>query len=226
MKIMNRFLFRFLIMALFSVSYPLWAEDNDVKDTQYVTDKLRLSLYKKADSNSGTIKLLISGDRVQILERTGPYSRIRTEDGETGWVKNGFLVSQATDSFLLLEEQEKNRILSEQLGKYSNTKKIIEDYENTISLMTQDIETIQGELNQSRQEQDRLTLSNSKLQEQIAAYDQEGYSFNWTEIEKLIQHFWYFALSFILILFLLGYLFGKRSVEAQLRRRFQGVKVL
>ena len=80
------------------------AEEQEVKEKKYVTDKLRLSLYKEADSGSGTLRLLISGDLVYVLERSGPYSKVRTEDGTTGWVKNGFLQNLATSTYQLIEE--------------------------------------------------------------------------------------------------------------------------
>ena len=122
----------------------------ETKEKKYVTDKLRLSLYKKADSNSGTIKLLISGDALDVLERTGPYSKVRTAEGETGWVKNGFLVSIPTASFLLIEEQKKNKELVSQLEKYSNTQKIVDDYEDTIQKMNSESDLTNEELIKSR----------------------------------------------------------------------------
>ena len=82
--------------ALASESAPTEAvakEPIEVKERKYVTDKLRLSLYKQANDRSGTLKLLVSGDVLGILERQGPYSKVRTSEGDIGWVKNGFLVS-------------------------------------------------------------------------------------------------------------------------------------
>jgi len=92
----------FIYLIIFTLSFSVWGQDaasdnneiseqnlkQEVKERQYVTDKLRLSLYKKADSNSGTLKLLSSGDVLDVLERSGPYSKVITVDGKTGWVKN------------------------------------------------------------------------------------------------------------------------------------------
>ena len=198
-------------------------ETLEVKDKQYVTDKLRLSLYKQADAKSGTIKLLTSGDALEILERAGPYSKVRTAEGDIGWVKNGFLVSTPTASFLLLEEQKKNQILAQQLEQYSDTKNLVADYENTISKMTDDYKQIEQSFNESNQKLEQFTQQNEELNAQIAA-SQEG-KLTLSDLGFLLKNYWYFVVISILVLFVLGLVVGREMVEAKVRRKFQGVKV-
>jgi len=198
----------------------------DVKESKYVTDKLRLSLYKKADSNSGTIKLLVSGDRLDVLERSGPYSRVRTKQGEVGWVKNGFLVNTPTSSYLLLAEQQKNEQLSQQLDKYANTEKLMQDYENTIQQLQQNNEKLLQELQLSKQASEGLTGQIHELQKQIDMISEPEYGLTIEQIMLLIYQYWYFALSILLMMFVSGLFIGRKMIKAQVNRRFQGVKVL
>ncbi|MCP4075026.1 MAG: TIGR04211 family SH3 domain-containing protein [Gammaproteobacteria bacterium] len=230
----------FIYLIIFTLSFSVWGQDaasdnneiseqnlkQEVKERQYVTDKLRLSLYKKADSNSGTLKLLSSGDVLDVLERSGPYSKVITVDGKTGWVKNGFLVSIPTASFLLKDELEKNENLSRQLEKLSNTQKIIDDYENTIIKMNADNQNTVEELSKIKQEFDQISEENNTFKDEIDSYKQNKNQISLKDIIDLALLYWYLILVVVLVFFIIGFLIGKNMVEAKIKKRFQGVKVL
>lgn len=199
------------------------SSEETVQEIKYVTDKLRLSLYKQPDSKSGTIKLLVSGDVLDVLAISGPYSKVRTKQGDTGWVKNGFLVPDPTDSYQLIEEQKKNKILSQQLDKYANTQQLVDDYENTISRMNEDQQQLQQDLDQRKLLVEELQQERDGLIEQIEA-SQQG-SLTLDDILFLAKQYWYVLVGIILLLFLFGFIVGKALVESQVRNRFQGVKV-
>ncbi len=74
------------------------------KDGQYVTDQLRLSLYANANSSSQVLKLLQSGDLLEIEQIQGPYALVTAPDGTRGWVKRGFLVTKPTYNILYRDE--------------------------------------------------------------------------------------------------------------------------
>ena len=197
--------------------------EQEVQEVKYVTDKLRLSLYKRADPGSGTIKLLISGDELDVLEKSGPYSKVRTKAGLVGWVKNGFLLPTPTDSFLLIEEQEKNKILAQQIEKYADSKQLVTEYENTIKQMETDAEQLTTDLEKARQDLQELTDKNATLNEQLDRNLQEGISLQ--DVKKILLHYWYFVAAFGLFMLLIGFTSGREVVEARIRRKFQGVKV-
>lgn len=62
-------------------------------ETAYVTDVLYLSIYadERAERRMDTLK---SGDALRVLRRSGDYTQVRTPGGQTGWVKDSFLVSE------------------------------------------------------------------------------------------------------------------------------------
>ncbi len=234
MKNITNFIGLIIITASFSIA---WSEEStndeneqnslqEVKERKYVTDKLRLSLYKKPNANAGTLKLLTSGDVLDVLERSGPYSKVTTVENETGWVKNGFLVSIPPASFLLIEEKKNNEKLTQQLEKLSNTKKIIADYENTIQKMNADTSAFSAEYNTIRIELDDVIEKNIGLKQQLEKQIQQNDQFDWLDMIRYLQLFWYVVLSIVIILFLAGLSIGKAIVQAKVRKRFQGVKVL
>jgi SH3 domain protein len=218
-------LMMFLILGFisFSVFAQQSAPEEEVQEIKYVTDKLRLSLYKSANGNSGTIKLLTSGDELKLLERSGNYARVKTDEGLVGWVKTGFLVSEPTSSFQLIEEKKKNEILANQLEQYSDTQKLVADYENTISLMKSDETKMTSEIEELQKNFEQAQQKNQQLQQQLE--DAKQGKIGILDIIDIVKQYWYVIAGVLLIFVLSGFLAGKRMVESQVKRRFQGVKV-
>jgi SH3 domain protein len=63
-------------------------------ETLYVTDVLRLGLHAAADTSDRPFESLVSGEPLEILERTPSYARVRTAAGAEGWVKSNYLVAE------------------------------------------------------------------------------------------------------------------------------------
>jgi SH3 domain protein len=199
------------------------AQAQEVQEVKYVTDKLRLSLYKSSNSNSGTIKLLTSGDELQLLERSGNYSKVKTSEGLIGWVKTGFLVSEPTASFQLIEEKKKNEILVNQINQYSDTKRLVADYENTISLMKSDEDKMATEIEELQQKLQQTEETNKQLETQYEDVKQGKIGI--LEIIEIVKEYWYVIAGIVVIFLISGFFIGKRMIESQVKRRFQGMKV-
>lgn len=60
----------------------------------YVTDLLRLGLYADELTTGKSLRTLISGERLVVLERALRSVRVRTDDGSEGWVKSAYLVTE------------------------------------------------------------------------------------------------------------------------------------
>ncbi len=238
MKKLSAFTYILLIMISFSakseetpalVTEPTASDENlVVQEVKYVTDKLRLSLYKQADSNSGTIKLLVSGDKLEVFERSGPYAHVRTEQGQIGWVKNGFLVSSPTASNQLQDMQQKIEQMKAKLAKYSDSQKMVQQYETRIQALKQEKESLNRQLQQSRQSENRLKQQTEQLSQQLKHQDQGSILkiLDWHSISQLMMRFWYIALIVFLLAFFIGIIIGRKMIEARVKRRFQGVQVL
>src|SRR5215831_18308169 len=63
-------------------------------ERMYVTDSLRLGLYRSEDTNDKPLVNLMSGAQVDVLERNASLARVRTPSGDEGWVKAAFLVPE------------------------------------------------------------------------------------------------------------------------------------
>jgi SH3 domain protein len=86
-------------------------------ETRYVTDVLQLSLYEEIDSKGKLLQRLNSGTELELLETSGFYARVRTQDGVEGWTKAGFLITEKPARAQLEELENRNSALQQQLDK-------------------------------------------------------------------------------------------------------------
>ncbi len=198
-------------------------DDEDVKDIQYVTDKLRLSLYRSASASSGTIKLLSSGDRLEVLERKGPYSKVRTAEGQIGWVKNGFLITEPTAVTQLAQAQQRIAKLEGDLEKYADSRGTLQRYEQRIAELEQTKAELQQQLEQGQSSiaEQQQQLDDLQAELERSRNGQPG----WNEIISVIRYYWWQLAAIGLLLMLSGLLVGKSWIERRIRNRFHGYKV-
>ena len=228
---MKRYRHFILTLLLVSLALAAWAEENtddspaaeEVKDIQYVTDKLRLSLYRDASASSGTLKLLVSGDRLEVLERKGPYSRVRTADGQTGWVKNGFLIAEPTAVSQLAQAQKRIAELEGELEKYADSRGTLQRYEQRIAELEQNKAELEQQLEQA---QSRIAELEQQLEGlQVELERSRNGELGWNEIWSLARLYWWMLAAISLLLALIGFLGGKLWIEKRIRNRFHGYKV-
>ena len=81
---------RHLILAVFACL--LWPALVSA-ETAYVTDILRLGLHRAEDTSDQPFRNLVSGTELEVLDRTTNFARVRTADGQEGWVKSAYLVT-------------------------------------------------------------------------------------------------------------------------------------
>jgi SH3 domain protein len=81
---------RFAVLVLWLLpALPVWPQE-----TMYVTDIVQLGLHRAADTSDEAFRNLVSGTPLTVLERTSNFARVRTPDGEEGWVRSFYLVEE------------------------------------------------------------------------------------------------------------------------------------
>ncbi len=81
-------------------------------ETAYVTDILQLALYEQENSGGRLLRNLVSGTRLEVLERKNYYAKVRTGDGVEGWTKSNFLVADKPARLRLADLEKQNAALS------------------------------------------------------------------------------------------------------------------
>lgn len=62
--------------------------------TRYISDELKVPVRRGASNNHKIIRFLQSGTAVVVLENSGDFSRVRTSNGQEGWVSTSDLMAQ------------------------------------------------------------------------------------------------------------------------------------
>ncbi|MBI3560865.1 MAG: TIGR04211 family SH3 domain-containing protein [Gammaproteobacteria bacterium] len=93
-------------------------------ETLYVTDRILLGVHQMPNEQSPVIISIVSGTPVNVLLRNDNFLRVRTPDGQEGWVSSKFLkkekpVSAELESVQaqLAEEQAANNKLNSELDR-------------------------------------------------------------------------------------------------------------
>ena len=213
-------------VALFSYALLLSAQDasDQDKDKLYITDQLRLSLYQKASSKSQVVKLLESGDLLEIEELSGAYAFVTAPGGVKGWVKRGFLVPTPTSNLLLRDEQQKTQQLTAEIEKLANSKVVIAQYE-------QDMDKLIVKIDQLETEKQQATGSIAKLQQQVAAKQLEIDRKEGDNTPAMLvlwdtfRDYWQLIVPMIAFIILLSFMLSKVIVEARIKSKFHGIKI-
>jgi SH3 domain protein len=148
-------------------------------ETFYVTDKLRLGLYEEVNNGGKQLRLLVSGDKLILLNRTKFYAEVETEDGLIGWTKLGFLVDEVPPSFraakLEIEVESLNqRVDKAEQDQLLNQQKTAEAVQQLATVKSE------SELNEATIQQlkdEQKTLSSQLSEAQTA--NQETVPLNW-----------------------------------------------
>ncbi len=75
-----------LVLATSSLAYA---------ETQYVSDKLRITLRTGQGTQFQIIRALESGTKLEVIEQTeSGYTHVKTEDGTEGWVRSQYLIPE------------------------------------------------------------------------------------------------------------------------------------
>lgn len=104
---------RFIL--LLGLCAPVWA----VAETAYVTDILRLGIHRAQDTSDRAFENLVSGTPLEVLERVPNYARVRTADGQEGWVKSAYLVAEKPAQLRVAEVEAELAALREELAAAS-----------------------------------------------------------------------------------------------------------
>ncbi len=164
-----------LICSLLLTTLPNTA----LAETFYVTDKLRLGLYEEANNGGKQLRLLMSGDKLILLNRTKFYAQVETEDGLIGWTKLGFLVNEVPPSFRAAKLQIevdalKQRVEKAEQEQLLNQQKMIDT--------EQQLATVKSEAEQSVATIKKLRDGEAELSHQLSiaqAANHETVPFNW-----------------------------------------------
>ncbi len=141
---------------------PAMAQANTV----YVTDVLQLSLHEKENATGRVLRTLVSGTKLQVLERKSYYAKVRTRDGVEGWTKAAFLVTEKPARMQLNEVKEQRTRLEQKLAKTEEELTTTRETLAEIKAQADEAAVVAG---QRAQELERLEEENAEFRLRLGA---------------------------------------------------------
>ncbi len=186
----------------------LLAQAVAAQETAYVTDILRLGIHRAADTSDSPFRNLVSGTQLTVLERTTNYARVRTEDGEEGWVRSAFIV---TDKPAVLIVDETRAELDAALARAAAAETSMAEAEARVGRMTEELTL---KIDAADAVQDTL----AGLQEENA-----GYEALLGRYRGAVPIVW--VVGAVVVAFSGGVLLGTWWLDRRIRRRFGGHRI-
>lgn len=121
-----------IFLALLSI-FTLSVGIVDAK-TQYVSDELVISMREGKGNEYKIIKTLTTGTPLEIIEESQQHLRVRTQDGQEGWVLKQYITSEAPKAKLVAGLQQENDRLRTELGQYKRDKDSLQNELKTAKL--------------------------------------------------------------------------------------------
>ena len=84
-------------------------------ESKYVTDITKITMRSAPDTEHKIIAMLKSGTAINVLEKSGAWSKVRTKNGKEGWALTRFLVSKKPAVVLSGEFEKENRKFADKL---------------------------------------------------------------------------------------------------------------
>lgn len=177
--------------------------------TAYVTDRLRLGLYEQAGDGGERLRLLSSGDALEIQERQGAYARVRTEDGLVGWVKTAFLIEDKPAALQLREALAERDALARDIERLQ-----AEFKRRTDPALPQRLSETEAALAEERTRAETLQAEVDSLRARLEPA---------SVVQKYLPYF--YAGVGVAVSLLVAFLLGYRLHARRLRRRFAGLSI-
>jgi len=188
---MPKRVFGYLLFALFLLA------GNAAAETVYVTDELRLGVRNNPNSAERSFATVVTGDALQVLDRSGDYIKVRAKDGTEGWVSKAYVLS----------EKPARLQLDELRTQYAQR-------ETEVNTLRQEL-TATSENNDSNEKQlAAIRDENATLHQQLSRYTSLRHKYAWV-----------YQSAVAAALFLLGFYLGMRRYRRRITERLGGMEI-
>lgn len=100
--------------ALVTCVFMVFVSVHGYAKTVYVRDWLVVNIRSMPGDASGTVAFANTEDRLELLEESGGWSKVRTRDGKEGWVGSRFLTDRPPRTFYIKQLEAKLRALEDE----------------------------------------------------------------------------------------------------------------
>jgi SH3 domain protein len=177
-------------------------------ETAYVTDILRLGIHRAQDTSDRAFDNLVSGTELEIIQRVPNFANVRTTDGQLGWVKSAYLVTEKPAQLRVAEVEAELARLRAELAAAKTTQSAAEQ---TAEQLTRQFAATTDSSNAIQQTLTRLKQENESFEARLDTY-RGALPLTWV------------AAALVVVL-IGGFVAGIWWLDASIRRRHGGFRV-
>lgn len=196
-------LVRYLLMMAALVAMPIGHAE-----TAYVTDSLRLGLHREQDTSDQAFANLVSGTELEVLQRIPNYAEVETSDGQRGWVRSVFLVTEKPAQLIVEETIAELEAVRQELTAATAAR---DSAQREVSRLSSGAAEQNGSVGNNEQESSRLSDENAEYAELLETY------------RGSIPIAW--VVAAIGLSLTIGFLAGLWSLDRYVRRRHGGFRL-
>ena len=145
-------------------------------ETRYVMDVIYIGVRDSPEEGASQVAVIKSGAKLEVLDVLDEQVKVRTEKGETGWVKDRYLSSEPIAA-LLLESANKrieslsstNSRLNKELSELKNSLRMVEKENKTISGKFSKVSKENARINEIAKKPLELSRQTAELSDQVVS---------------------------------------------------------
>ncbi len=96
-------------------------------ETGYISDTLRVGVRPTPDSHATPIGVVKTGMRLEVLESTEGYVRIKTDENLEGWVRNTYVVKSPPAMLRLQAIQQQQTRLQDEVNSLQQDNEVLQE---------------------------------------------------------------------------------------------------
>ena len=139
--------------------------------TQYVSDKLLITLREGKGNEYKIIKMLKTGAPLEIIEESDLYLKVRTESGDEGWVLKQYVTEETPKPEIIAGLERKIERLNTKVEQYKKDKESLQDelkttkseYNKEMMDLKQNVSASKGKAEQTARELKEITRKYNAL---------------------------------------------------------------
>lgn len=129
-------------------------------ESMHVTDVLKVTLRTGPSTDNKIIKMVESGQKIEVIEPGQEWSLVRLDDGNEGWILNRYMISDETNKIKLVKLESKHSKLK---AKFSSI------FEENSELKTEN-KKLGSELSDTKKELEKIRSNYESLKADSAEF--------------------------------------------------------
>ncbi len=123
---------------------------NSFAESVFVNDQLRVGVRPEPSQLAAPVGVVLTGMKLDVLERRGHFIKIRTDKGLEGWIKDIY-VAKKTPAILRVKDLENQQKKAQQeLSAMVDTKKALEEANSILNDRIDKLKTQRAELQRNQ----------------------------------------------------------------------------